>query len=248
MKHKQTLFSLTFLFIIVYNFSFAQNFTEKSIPGSDGINIKAEFYSCSNNEKPLVLLFHQAGYSRGEYRETAPKLNELGFNCLAIDQRSGKEVNGVTNESFNQANNKGLETQYINAFADLKSTIDYVLDNNMAKEVILLGSSYSASLVFILGSEYKEKVKGIIAFSPGEYFSYEGKKISDFSKEVKCPVFITSSGSEKKLWEGIFNNINSEKSSFLPDFAGFHGSQALWSKHEGNEKYWKELKKFLKKF
>ena len=46
---------------------------------------------------PVLVLFHQAGWSRGEYREIAPKLNELGYICLAIDQRSGKGVNGVAN-------------------------------------------------------------------------------------------------------------------------------------------------------
>jgi len=214
----------------------------------DGLDIKADFYENADTSCPIILLFHQAGYSRGEYRQIAPKLNHLGFACIAIDQRSGKEVNGIENETFIQANNKKYKTEHVEALTDLKATIDFAISHYKNRKIILWGSSYSASLVFILGKEYKNKVSGIIAFSPGEYFRYEGLKIEDYAKEIECPVFITSKKDEQEAWISIFQNVKStEKYYFLPQFTGQHGSKALWDTNEGNEKYWTALTAFLDK-
>ena len=246
---------LTIVPILFFVFSGFKTFTDREFKGEtflitsqDEIQLIAEYYRVEGTDKPLILLFHQAGYSRGEYREIAPKLNELGFSCLAIDQRSGKKINGISNDSFRQAKTKRLKTGYIDALPDLKAVLDFVLVNNYTDKVILFGSSYSAALVFIIGTEYSEQVSGIIAFSPGQYFTYNEQKISDYAARIKCPVFITSAGNEKKKWEEIYNQIKSEKVSYLPDFNGVHGAKALWKENEGNEQYWRALKSFLEKF
>ncbi|NOQ27921.1 MAG: alpha/beta fold hydrolase [Bacteroidales bacterium] len=218
-----------------------------TIEGTDGIKIHADIYDANIDENlPIILLFHQAGYSRGEYRSIAPKLNELGYACISIDQRSGNKVNGIINETHLQAVKNRLDTKYIDALPDLRATIDYALEKYQNRKVILWGSSYSSSLIFILGTEYKNQVKALLAFSPGEYFSYQDKEIKDFASLVECPVFITSSGTEKKNWESIYEAINSKKYFYLPDFKGKHGSKALWESNQGNEKYWNEVKQFLK--
>ncbi len=251
MKLTKLILPILILMIAVCHSSYGQDFRGEtlSITSTDDIELKAEFYNSDCDEKPLILLFHQAGYSRGEYREIGPKLNELGFCALAIDQRSGSKVNGIKNDAVEQAKKKGLKTDYVSAFADLEATLDYVLEKQLAPNgVILLGSSYSSSLIFVLASEHPEHVKGLAAFSPGEYFKYDGRQISDFAKKVKCPVFITSAGNEKKNWEDIYDNVNSKKQFYLPETKGYHGAKALWSTNEGNEKYWEALKVFLSQY
>ena len=64
-------------------------------PSEDGLMVTADLY-IEKNEKdaPFIILYHQAGWSRGEYAQIAPRLNALGFNCLAVDLRSGGKVNG----------------------------------------------------------------------------------------------------------------------------------------------------------
>jgi len=57
-------------------------------PSKDGLMITADSYEMLPG-KGFILLCHQADFSRGEYTETAKRLNEMGYNCLAIDQRSG---------------------------------------------------------------------------------------------------------------------------------------------------------------
>ena len=213
----------------------------------DGLIITADVYPIKNPEAPWIILFHQAGYSRGEYRPIAPRLNEMGFNCMAVDQRSGKEVNDVENETAKKAKEKKLAMEYPDAFPDLEASLKYVKNAFNSKKTIVWGSSYSASLVFILASKYPEDVTALVAFSPGEYFTFEGKKIADFASEVDCPVFITSSASEHNSWKKIYQSVSSKtKTGFLPAVEGFHGSKALWESKEGHEAYWEALKKFLK--
>ena len=170
MKLSKLILPLLILTISLCHTAYSQDFKGETllIPSKDGIELKAEFYKSDCGDKPLILMFHQAGYSRGEYREIGPNLNKLGFCALAIDQRSGSKVNGVKNEAVEQAKKKGLETDYISALPDLEATLKYVLENDLAPNgVILLGSSYSSSLIFILASEHPEHVKGLMAFSPG---------------------------------------------------------------------------------
>ncbi len=222
------------------------NMTTIIFDAADGLPVTADVYLTNNPNAPWIILFHQAGYSRGEYREIAPKLNEMGFNCMAVDQRSGEAVNDVENQTHKAAVKKKMKTAYPDAFPDLEASLLYIKNKFHSKKNIVWGSSYSASLVFILANKYKSDVLAIAAFSPGEYFTYEGKKIADFAKEVDCPVFITSAKSEHQGWKKIYEALDSKKKiGFLPASDGFHGSKALWQSNDGNEEYWKALTSFL---
>lgn len=255
MKKILILFFPTFLFVSlgssVYDNEIKpverkSNMITTTFKSTDGLIVTADVYATKNPDAPWILLFHQAGYSRGEYREIAPKLNEMGFNCMAIDQRSGEGVNDVENETHKEAVSKNLKTKYPDAFPDLEAAFLHVKNKFHSKKTIIWGSSYSASLVFILASKHKSDVAAIAAFSPGEYFTFEEKKIADFAENIECPVFITSSASEHKDWKDIYEALGSKiKIGFLPSSEGFHGSKALWESKDGNEEYWKALTKFL---
>jgi len=245
------LINFSFLIIIILSSEVAYTQNKKdslTFITKDNVVITADIYLTEKEDAPFILLFHQAMFSRGEYIEIAPKLNELGFNCIAIDQRSGKKVNDVTNETCKDAKSKGLKTKYPDAFPDLEATVNYVKQTYSPKKIIIWGSSYSSSLVFILAAKHKE-ITALLSFSPGEYFIYENKKITDWAKEVKCPVFVTSSKKEAEECSIIFKNANNKSSiQFIPKSKGFHGSKALWERKEGNEDYWKAVKSFLKQF
>lgn len=234
--------------ILIATFSFAQK--KVSFSAADGLEITADLYVSNSIYSPFILLFHQAGWSRGEYQEIAPKLVEMGYNCMAIDQRSGGEVNGVVNETFKRAQAQGKNTTYIDAEIDLKAAIAYVKKNYGDAELILWGSSYSASLVLkIAATDTTSGIEGAIAFAPGEYFEKMGKP-ADFvkqnAKNVNVSVFITSAKAEKDSWWSIYEVIPaSNKQFFLPEVAGRHGASALWEKTEGNKGYWSALELFL---
>jgi hypothetical protein len=85
-----------------------------TFPSKDSLTVTADWYPV-DNDRPVVLLCHQNRFSRGEYRETALKLNKFGLNCLAIDQRIGDEVNGVRNETAAVAKAKKITPSFADA-------------------------------------------------------------------------------------------------------------------------------------
>lgn len=212
----------------------------------DGVKITADLYKVENH-RGLILLFHQAGFSRGEYLPIIPKLTKMGFSCLSIDQRSGDKVNNVVNLTHLEAKKQEKPTQYTDAIPDIDASIQYALKNLGQEEFIYWGSSYSAALSFYFGSKYPKHISGIIAFSPGEYFEVSEKGIPYYAAQVKCPVFISSAKSENKNWQGIFDALPGDKYFYIPDQEGYHGSRALWPEKDGHQEVWTELVKFLNK-
>lgn len=215
---------------------------------TDDLQVTADLYMTKNTEAPLILLFHQAGYSRGEYREIAPILNEMGFNCLAIDQRSGITINGVNNETNKVAKKLNKPTKYVSAIPDIIGAYLYAKNTLKSKEIIIWGSSYSAALTFYLGSQYPNDIKGILSFSPGEYFKINEKEIKSYATKINCPLFLTSAKNEQLDWQGIYDNVPSKKQFFLPTLKGNHGSKALWKENESHEEYWGAVREFLAQF
>jgi len=209
----------------------------------DGLKITADYYK-AEKPKGFILLCHRSHFNRGEYRETAPKFNRLGFSCLAIDQRSGMTVLGVVNETKALAKQKGLPMGYLEAKPDIESAIDYAYSLYNNKPIILLGSSYSASLALLISTK-TDKVKATIAFSPGEYL--KGIKLAEQIKPINKPIFATSAKKEIEQVSDVLKFVDEKYITyFKPDVEGFHGARALWDSVKGFETYWKALEYFLK--
>lgn len=215
-----------------------------TFPSLDGLTITADLYHISD-DAPTILLCHQARYSRGEYIEMAIRLGKMGYNCLAIDQRSGDKVNNVINETAKRARDKGLPGEYIDALPDIEAALKYIAGRYNQK-IILVGSSYSASLVLKIASE-SDDVRAIIAFSPGEYFGSE-ISIKESIKGMTIPVFVTSSKSESAELTKLVDELDSNVvTHFIPTSSGDHGSKVLWSSERHNVEYWDALTSFLEK-
>ncbi len=223
-----------------------------TFPSLDGLEITADLYAPHvDKATPLIVLFHQAGWSRGEYKEIAPWLNTLGFNCLAVDQRSGHEVNNVVNATAARAKVAGKGTTYLDAQQDLVAALKYAHAHLATGKVIAWGSSYSAALVLVVTGEHPRLADGVLAFSPGEYFTKLGKSpdwVARTAARIKTPVFITSARSERDNWKPIYAAVITPKSSFVPNTKGNHGSRALWSKFEDSGVYRQAVALFLDRF
>lgn len=218
-----------------------------SFKADDGLQVTADLYMPHESSAPFIILYHQAGYSRGEYRSIAPKLNELGFNCMAVDQRSGDQVNGVVNKTHQEALSKNLPTEYLDAIPDIEAAYLYVKYGIKPEKIILWGSSYSAAIMFYMGSVHHNNLSGILSFAPGAYFKINNKELKTYAARITCPVFVTSAKSEYKNWKAIYNEVRSEKSYFLPETEGKHGSKALWKNNPSHEDYWSAVQEFLAK-
>jgi len=217
-------------------------------PSEDGLMVTADLYIEQNNKSaPFIILYHQAGWSRGEYTEIAPRLNKLGFNCMAVDLRSGGMVNGVRNHTAVRAKQQQKKTSYEHALPDMLRAIELVRKQLSSGKVILWGSSYSASLVLKIAGDWPDLVDGVLAFAPGEYFNTHTKTwIQDSASHITIPAFITSARNEKPSWSEIFAAIPSKhKFSYLPTTPGNHGSRALWKQFPDNDRYWLAVEDFL---
>ncbi|MTI38026.1 alpha/beta hydrolase [Fulvivirga lutimaris] len=215
----------------------------------DGVTITADLYMIHPDTAPFIVLFHQANWSRGEYNEIAPELNTLGYNCLSVDLRSGGAINNVTNQTKLNAAKAMKSTQYVDALVDMRAAINYAKKNFASDKLIIWGSSYSSALALKLAADMNESVDAVIAFSPGEYFVAQGKPrdyITSVAGNIDQHTFIASAKSEKGNWWGIYVSITSDnKSYYLPETVGNHGSKALWSQYSDSGGYWKALKSFL---
>ncbi len=220
-----------------------------SFLSNDSIKVSADLYIQHTKSAPFIIFFHQAGWSRGEYIEIAPWVNQLGFNAMAVDQRSGNEVNKIKNQTKIDASKKGKGTKYLDAVPDILAAIYYVKEHYPKAKIIIWGSSYSSALVLKIAGEYPDLVSGVLAFSPAEYYGRFGKPkdyISRSAKKIQVPVFITSAQSEASKWKTIFERIPSKsKTSFVPTGKGNHGSRALWTSKTDHEEYRKAVKEFL---
>ena len=220
-----------------------------SFTASDRVQVFGDYYSAGAKEKPLILLFHQAGSNRGEYATIAPMLVTLGFNALVIDQRSGGNAWGRTNETVQRL---GKSTGYDEVLLDLEGALQWVKSSGQTGSIIVWGSSYSAALVFSLAAKHRREIKAILAFSPFEYLR-GSSTVRKAAAQVSIPIFVTSAKDPKEI--AMAKSIldvapSAEKSQFVPQIAGVHGSSTLREDQnlDGAKENWAAVKQFLAKF
>ncbi len=189
------------------------------------VKVFATYYGTGDVTKPIVLLFHQAGANGAEYSTIAPKLNALGFNALAVDQRSGGRAFGRANRTVNAL---GHSTRYRAALPDLQAALDWARKNDSGK-IVVCGSSYSAALVFLLAANNPGKVAGLIAFSPGEYLGGRHVVHDAAGKLRDVAVFVSSASDRGEIAaaHAIVRAVpGTAKTQFAPKQAP-HGASAL---------------------
>ena len=212
----------------------------------DGLAVTGNLYEIGPTN-PIILLCHQANYNKYEYADIAPRLNALGYNVLAIDQRSGGTFAGIPNETVQTARAVGISNpSFLDAEQDIVAAVEF-LAARYQQQVIVWGSSYSSALALFVAAH--PQVKGALAFSPGNYFQEEKPDLKIFMHKLKKPVFITSSREEAaELEHTLAKSLDGKyQVQFIPTSGGYHGSKALWEGQEGAEEYWTAVLRFLLK-
>jgi len=176
-------------------------------------------------------------------------LATLGFNALAIDQRSGGNAWERSNDTIKRL---GKSTGYDEALPDLEAALQWAKSSGETGPIILWGSSYSAALVFLLAASHPREVNAILAFSPGEYLRGPST-VRKAAAQVSIPIFVTSAKDPKEIAvaKSIFDASPSvEKIRFVPQIAGVHGSSTLREDQnpDGTEENWVAVKQCLAKF
>jgi dienelactone hydrolase len=217
-----------------------------TLTADDQVEVFADYYSAGSKAKPLVLLFHQAGSNRAEYATIGPMLVALGFNALAIDQRSGGPQWGRVNETVQRL---GKSAGFGEALRDLEAAVQWAKTSGHTGPIIVWGSSYSAALVFVLAVRHPAEIKAILAFSPGEYLGGSAS-VRNAASLLSMPIFVTSASDPGEIAAAraiIDAARSSDKVQFVPRIAGVHGSSTLRADRnpKGAEENWAAVKEFL---
>jgi dienelactone hydrolase len=224
----------------------AGNAEPVSFSAADGVQIFADYYPAESKSKPLILLFHQAGSNRGEYAPIAPMLAALGFNALALDQRSGGALFGRDNETVRKL---GRSTGFGEVIRDMEAALHWSRDNGHTGPVIVWGSSYSAALVLLFAARHPQDVAAVLAFSPGEYLG-GSDTVGHAAAQVAVPVFVTSASTPDEVAAAkviLAASPATLKVQFVPKLAGVHGSSTLRSDRnpKGAAENWAAVRDFL---
>ena len=218
-----------------------------SLTAPDGVTVYGTYYPAAN-ARALILLFHQAGSSKDEYLGIGPKLQQAGYAALAIDQRVG---GGLYGKNQTMAAYRG-KTDYLGALPDLEAALAWAKDKAAGKPILLWGSSYSASLVFLVAASKSAEgsVKGVLAFSPGEYFD-DKTMVEKAAAKVTVPVFVTSANTPEEEQEAraiLTATKSTDRQQFIPK-TGVHGSSTLNAARNpcGADDNWQAVLAFLRR-
>ena len=213
------------------------------LKAQDGVTVYARLYP-AESPKAVILLFHQAGSSKDEYATIAPRLVAAGYTALAIDQRSGGGLYGP-NQTAAHVSGK---PDYLDAAQDLQAAVDWGAAQKVP--VVIWGSSYSSSLVFPLAVKNDGKIKGVLAFSPGEYFA-DKHLVATAAARLTTPVYITSSpdAEEVAAAKAIADAVPAGFAMRYVPTDGVHGASTLIAAKDpkGAETNWLPVLSFLKK-
>jgi dienelactone hydrolase len=227
-------------------------FKSLQLDAQDALKVEADFYDVGDKAKPIILYCHRAGSSRGEYRIIASKLARMGFNGLALDQRSGEEFDGVRNETYKRADERYQEKKpgkhpvfiYDAARPDIVAGLDWIKAQGFTGPLIFWGSSYSASYSIIFAAERPE-IKAVVAFAPGEWLMKESAV--EAAKKMSQPILVIHPENEKNKGQPVFDSIASPLKQLIMHADILHGSNELLRGVKRDET-WKVVLDFLQPF
>ena len=175
-----------------------------TFPSEDNLSVTADFYPTTNRaQTPIIVLFT-------EYPEIAPRLQDLGLQALAVGQRSGNAVNGVTNHTAQQAKADGLGTSFIDALPNMRAALRHAISLTSGP-ILSWGSSYSSALILEVAADDPGQADGVLSFSPSEYFP-DRQLIQKAVINLTVPTFITSARSEANNYAAIVQQRASRNS------------------------------------
>jgi dienelactone hydrolase len=166
---------------------------------------------------------------------------KAGYNCLALDARSGAQWAGTLNETAARAKAKGLDQRYAMALDDLMRAVQWARELGYTGKLAVWGSSYSAALVLFRGM-----AKGadcVVAFSPGDYVQPKGSTLEAAARLAK-PVLVVCPPKEERGARAVFDLIPSETKEILVHEEGLHGSRTLYVSPKP-EPAWEKVLAFL---
>jgi len=242
---RRCIFAIILLSLFLPGFISAQVIrkTEIEFKASDGLLVTANLYQ-SRKSNPFIILFHQEQSCKGEFEPIISRFIKLNYNCLAVDLRTGADVGFEKNKTAARAKEEDYSISINQSFRDIEAAIDYVFQLS-GKEISLYGSASSANLALIAGKN-NENVNAVVAFSPGEYLTFENDLKSILSNYPK-PIFVAVTAEEFPYFSDIEGFPGNNKILFKPTKGkGLRGTGALLKENPTRDEYWLSLLLFFK--
>ncbi len=234
----------------------AQTPEQISYQSIDGLEITADLYETGDRSGPIVFAFHQSGSSRGEYRDIAPRLVDLGFNVLAVDLRWGAtdRWNRVVNETAVRFGTDQIVEEaeagdrsrvwptIFEAYNDMLASMDWASTSGFDGLRLVIGSSFSAMIVMKLPQD--RRVDAVVSYSPGEYYSDDSTLVSRWAGEIGVPTYIGAGSDERELSQPVFRAVRTQRKTLHVAEVGRHGASILLE----DERNFQNLERFLSAF
>lgn len=189
---------------------------------TDAVAIHGTLSQARAHNDKVLLLFHQARASRHEYDSLIAGFNKLGYDTLAIDQRSGGDLFGGHNQTVQAL---GKSADYLDAAPDLDAALTWAHDKHYGK-IVAVGSSYSSALVILLAAKHPPGLTAIASFSPGEYFD-DKNLIKDAAEKVTIPFYITTDPDEAANVTEVLRKVHGSNIVHYQPKDGVHGASTL---------------------
>jgi dienelactone hydrolase len=204
----------------------------------DQLKVTADLYSAGDKHAPTIVLVHQSGASRGEYRQIAPHLQELGFNALAVDSRWGERDrwNGVINETAARFGTPAIAASgdipkirsvHQAAAQDIRAALEWLNANDYTGAKLLWGSSISANLVLKVAADPTQRVAAVLSFSPGEYYKDQPNELRAAITGLHLPTLIACGADEEDTAKPVFDAVPGKQKVFYRAVDGRHGASIL---------------------
>ncbi len=193
-----------------------------TLHAADGVTVYGTLSQAQPHSRSIALLFHQAHANRHEYDSVVPALQKLGFDTLAIDQRSGGNLFGGHNETVAEL---GASVDYLAALPDLEAALAWARAQHYER-IVAVGSSYSSSLVIMLAAKHPQGLSAIASFSPGEYFN-DKNLIKRAASKVALPFYITTGPEEAGRVAEVLRDAHGANIVHYQPKVGVHGASTL---------------------
>ena len=188
----------------------------------DKTRVYASYYRALNNNTKLAIVFHQAESNRMEYEPVLSLFHVAGFDTLTVDQRSGGTRWGTDNITVKRI---GESAEYAEAYPDMEAALNYAIKRKY-KNILLVGSSYSASLAIVLASKNPDKISAVAAFSPGEYFP-DKNRVKMAAARLAVPLYVTGATNEMKRVEEVIIKTDEQDVTIYRPLNAVHGISSL---------------------
>jgi len=199
-----------------------------SLTTNDNIKIAANLYGVKNPVGWLVLV-HMMPSTKDIYADLAGRLQNLGYESLAIDLRGHGESDGGPNGFLNFS-----DSQHQKSIFDLEAAADYLMKTREARpdKIVFVGASFGANLVLQYISGHSEFEIAVL-LSAG--LNYRGVKTEPLVKNLqnRQKVFFISSRDDddnsqenSELYQLLPENIKKDSEIKIYDSGG-HGTDML---------------------